>query len=379
MDVAIIGGGPAGSYLAYCLSREGIGATVYDDSHPREKPCGGGISSFAMRKFPIICGMPGDKAPGKRMTIVSPSGREAVIESPREDYCVSRRAFDGYLLRKAVDEGATLKRERVTGIARGRAWKLRTAKGVREADLIVGADGVNSIVRRHVAAPFRKEDLCFCYGCFTEVTRELSELEGLMKFLDGTAGYVWIFPRAEDCSIGVGSGAEGIGIARKELESVISRYASGARILSRWGAMIPMGRTPGFFSGSAAGDGWMLVGDAAGHVNPVTGEGILYAMWSASLASEAIASGDHMLYDSLWRREYGRDLAEGLRMRSRFYGRRSLELAVRLAGRSPTFGRLIYGMVDNEISGGSYWRALIGSVPRCLAESIAATVTPHGA
>ena len=360
MRIAIVGGGPAGSYLAYCLGKEGISATIFDDSHPREKPCGGGVSSFAMRKFPILGDLPAAKAPGKRMVIVAPSGREAVIEGENDDYCVSRKALDGYLLRRALDEGAVLKRERVTGIARGDAWKLRTREGVRRADLLIGADGANSIVRRAVIGPFRKEDLCFCYGCFTELTRELDELEGLMKFLDGTPGYAWIFPRAEDCSIGVGSGIEGIGVARRELDAVIRRYAAGARTLSRWGALIPMGRTDAFFRSRAAGDGWMLVGDAAGHVNPVTGEGILYALWSASLASEAIADGDPPLYESLWRAGYGGDLIGGMRSRRYLYNRNVLEMAVRLAGRSRTFGRMVYGVIDNEISLRGCLRALIG-------------------
>ncbi len=350
MRIAIVGGGPAGSYLAYCLGREGISATIFDDSHPREKPCGGGVSSFAMRKFPILADLPYGKSPGKRMVIVSPSGREAVIESGKEDYCVSRKDLDGYLLRRALDEGAVLKRERVTGISRGDEWKLRTPEGVRSADLLIGADGVNSIVRRRVSSPFRKEDICFCYGCFTELTRELDELEGLMKFLDGTSGYVWIFPRGGDCSIGVGSGIEGIAVARRELDAVMRRYARGARVLSRWGAMIPMGRTRAFFHSRAAGDGWMLVGDAAGHVNPITGEGILYALWSALLAAEAVADGDPRLYEGLWRKDYGGNLIGYMKSRRFFYNRNILEMAVRLAGRSRTFGSLVYGVIDSEIS-----------------------------
>ena len=90
-DIAIVGGGPAGAYLGYCLAKKGIKAVIFDDSHPREKPCGGGISSFALRKFPILKNIPKSKRIAKKITdmylnwILGLSSRTDKME--RFDFC----------------------------------------------------------------------------------------------------------------------------------------------------------------------------------------------------------------------------------------------------------------------------------------------------
>ena len=71
-----------------------------------------------------------------------------------------------------------------------------------------------------------------------------------------------------------------------------------------------MARDPTLWDNPCAGPGWALLGDAAGHVHPVTGEGTAYALWSAELLAQAFANGDPMAYEELWRTRYGQELAK---------------------------------------------------------------------
>jgi geranylgeranyl reductase family protein len=370
MRIAIVGGGPAGSYLGYCLASKGMEATIFDDSHPREKPCGGGLSSYALRKFPILRGLPSGKVGGRRMFLVSPSGREAMVEGKEEGWNVSRASLDGYLLGRATDAGARLVEERVLAVEKGSEWKIKTGKGFHKADILIGADGVNSLVRKSLIGPFRKEDLCFCYGFFTDVSRELEELEGIMKFYKGMMGYAWLFPRETDCSIGIGTDVEHMARAKIELEAFRKKYAGNVKVFKKWGALIPMARTADFFRSPASGKDWLLIGDAAGHVNPITGEGILYALWSAKLAANALERMEPESYDALWRREYGWDLIKGVEDRSLFYNRIGIELSLFLAKRSPKFGKFIYDAINSEVDAHNFMKRLIRESPSMIFECI---------
>ncbi|MGB2583861.1 MAG: dehydrogenase, partial [Dehalococcoidia bacterium] len=128
-DVAIIGGGPAGAYLGYCLAQNGILATIYDDSHPREKPCGGGVTPFALEKFPLLKGVPSSYSYVDKVLFISPEGDQAMVGG-RTIMNVSREHLDSYLLQTAIDSGAILIEEKVTGIEDKRdGWLIRTECG----------------------------------------------------------------------------------------------------------------------------------------------------------------------------------------------------------------------------------------------------------
>jgi flavin-dependent dehydrogenase len=98
------------------------------------------------------------------------------------------------------------------------------------------------------------------------------------------------------------------------------------RAISRFAAMFPLARNSDFFTLPCAGIDWILVGDAAGHVDPITGEGILYALWSSKLAAEAIRRNDLESFDNLWRKEYGNSLREKCAQRDAFYNPLMIEL-----------------------------------------------------
>ncbi len=367
MKITIIGGGPAGAYLGYCLAKEGVKATIFDDSHPREKPCGGGISSFAIRKFPILHEVPVGKSEDTKIRLISPGGREAIVEGEAESWAISRKHLDYFLLKGAKQEGCRVRKERVTKVEKCKdgGWKVKTKKRVEKADIIVGADGVNSIVRKKILGPIPKENLGICYGCFAK--SPLKEMT-VIKFLKGMEGYAWVFPREDHLSIGVGVEIKNGKFVKREFRKFMRDYASHVKPFTIWGAIIPLVKDPNFFSIPASGKDWIMIGDAAGHVDPITGEGITYAMWSAELASKALLHGNPESFDNMWRTEYGHNLGEGSEMRRIFFNDLALEISIKFASKSKTFGRILYELINSDQDYPTFNKRVFKELPKILWE-----------
>src|SRR5262245_13446922 len=169
-DVAIVGAGPAGAWAAYRLARGGVRVSLVDGSHPREKPCGGGVTGRALAlvgdaidcaALPVAtigqaCFAQRELSYGVRVPLSSGS---LVV--------ASRAAFDRALLEAAVRAGATLHASRALDVAVERdGVRVDTREGTIRAEWLIGADGANSLVRRRVAAPFRRDQLSVATGAF---------------------------------------------------------------------------------------------------------------------------------------------------------------------------------------------------------------------
>ena len=129
-------------------------------------------------------------------------------------------------------------------------------------------------------------------------------------------GYVWSFPRVDHASVGIGCrlGALPPQEIWQRLNRFLDDVCPGASKDRRWAALLPMAAGPMLWDNPCAGQGWALLGDAAGHVHPITGEGIAYALWSAELLAQAFADGDPVAYEELWRARYGQELARASEM-----------------------------------------------------------------
>jgi geranylgeranyl reductase family protein len=327
IEVAVVGGGPAGSYCAYCLAENGIYPVIFDHSHPREKPCGGMISPLAQEILPFLRELPIEQVKRKRIYIIPPSGKKISINIKKnEAICVSRLKFDQFLLNKALNMGAKWIQEKVVDVKRwGNFWKIKTNKHLYVAKKLVGADGINSIVREKVTIPLRNTDKGLCYGYFVE---DLENEEISFHFLPHRKGYIWVIPRKKFSSVGIGC-AEisrlSLSGLRKELDTFIARHYPEAKMISKWTALIPNIKDAKTLCNPVAGKTWILIGDAAGHVNPVSGEGIPYALLSGELAAQAIAENDLLLFEKLWRQSYGLNLLLAVKLRKWIYKRPILE------------------------------------------------------
>lgn len=371
-DIVIVGGGPAGAYLGYLLAKNGLQPVLFDHSHPREKPCGGGVSVRALEKFPLLLKIPGNKVLDKRMILISSKGKHVLLSGKKCAGVLSRKVLDSFLLERAINSGCRYIGEQVVNIQENdNIWQITTKKDVYNARFIVGADGAHSMVRKKILGPIPKADRGLCYGCFA--TSKKKEIPSF-KFYKRMQGYAWCFPRYDHLSIGVGMGAAYTYDIKKVFQEFLTTYYPHVTILSRWGAVIPNISHERFFSIPCAGTTWLVVGDAAGHVDPLTGEGILYALWSAALASEAIIHKDATLFDKLWRASYGATLRARCRLKRVMYNPYFLETSLGIALKSKTLSSLLYDLITNQIGQNDFAKNFIKTSPRIFKEYLCSAI-----
>jgi len=327
-DVVIIGGGPSGSLLAIRLARAGARVTLIDGSHPREKPCGGGVTGRALELLAgsVETGSIASVSIARARFVNASLQRSAAVGLTSGDLVVaSRRDLDGVLYRSAGDAGVQLVTSRATDIIEESGRRVvATADGRRfAAGWIVGADGANSLVRRRVAAPFTRRQLSIATGVYAH---GVSSQEIVIEMVADPPGYLWSFPRPGHLAVGVCAQAEA-SVTVDRLKTIVHGWLDTTGLgrnarLQAYSWPIPSLPAADFSTLPVAGPGWMTVGDAAGLVDPITREGIFFALQSARLAADALTApgGDAWRgYQDRVREEIGRDLARAARYKAGFF------------------------------------------------------------
>lgn len=330
-SVAVIGAGPAGAFCAERLARAGFAVTIYDPSHPREKPCGGGVTPGAFEKYPELASIRSAGRPASVVRMRGPRDRVLSVPLPRPIEIFSRRIFDSLLLDRARKAGAELRVERARQI-------FADAAGARvdsaRYDFVVGADGAASIVRRSLLGAKPGGPASYATAGFH--VDGLDEREIYIEFVREWPGYLWVFPRPGHCSVGVAApiGAEsGVKLSARVLEMLAKRYP-GSLDLARepYAASIPVG------GGSVAGPRFALIGDAANANDAISGEGIQHALDSAALLAGALdevgAEAAPALYTERWCSAAGGELEACARLARRLYRPLTVDFSLALAARS---------------------------------------------
>ncbi len=308
--------------------------TLVDGSHPREKPCGGGVTGRALAIVSAAIGDPPIAARVIRSARFtnSQAGTSATVSltalgiNADSDLVVASRAeFDRRLLEAACAAGATLKQARVADVAIESAGvRVHTSDGTLRADFLIGADGANSLVRRRVTAPFRRDQLSIATGFFAHGT---TSDEIAIELVANPAGYIWSFPRPTHLAIGICASADA-GVSSARLREMTRSWidaieiAPGAR-LEQYAWPIPSLSAADFSALAISGPRWLLVGDAAGMVDPITREGIFYALRSGDIAARALQSSDPArMYADEVHDEVGVELARAAQLQRRFFDAR---------------------------------------------------------
>jgi len=369
-DAAVVGAGPAGAWAAYTLARRGARVTIFDPSHPREKPCGGGVTGRALAV--VADAIDGARFPQRVIRsarfVDSRSGGMAVVPlatgSVRSDSLIvaSRTLFDAALFDAARRAGASVACARVTNVTvDADGVRIDTDGGTHRAGMVIGADGANSLVRRRVVQPFPRRHLSIATGFFAHGA---TSDEVVIELVADPAGYLWSFPRPDHLAIGMCAQADA-GISPAALRDQARdwtgrRHLADDARLEPYSWPIPSLDAWAFGALDLASERWALVGDAAGLVDPITREGIYFALLSGQWAADAIAGGRFPRdYTARIRDEIAPDLACAARFKAGFFRPAFMKLLVQALQRSAAVREILVDLVAGRQSYLSLkWRLL---------------------
>ena len=365
-DALIAGAGPAGAIAARDLARAGARVALVDASHPREKPCGGGVTGRALALARMAGGPEHDGGHAvDRVTFETQSSRAAVPLPDSECLRIfSRRDFDRMLLEEAIDAGATLVPERVRALSRsdGR-WTIAAGNLPLSAPWLLGADGPSGVVRKQVFRPFERSQISIAAGSFVDGV-ETSEI--VIRFVDRPRGYLWSFPRAGH--LAVGTCAQADETSPDAMHAIADRWLDGygpaaGRPRRRYAWPIPSLDAAGVDREVPAGDGWMLLGDAAGLVDPITREGIFFALRSGILAASALAARDPArAYAEAVRDELHEELRRAARLKAGFFRPRFTGLLVDALNQSAAIRGVMIDLIAGRQPYKGLKRRLVGTL-----------------
>ena len=350
-DVAVVGAGPAGSSATAVLARGGFKVILLEEHDRPGEPqhCAGMLTKEACRRLGIR--VPGDavQSEPERVTV---HYRGAVLEFGLDMYVLDRAAFDQHMADLAVKSGAELLTGyKVVGMSReGGLWVLRARTGPEvKAELVLGADGYKALSLRWAGLETRRE-VASCIQYELRLDREVDM--GTVSCYFGSSiapgGYAWVVPIGQrEVRVGLGV-RRAVRPAKHYLDALVSSLFPSATVLRRLAGLVttsgPLRR--------AYAEAFMAVGEAAGHVNPLTGAGIASSIASgraaALVASRALEGGDLSAgrlseHYRVWRSAVGRyhELAmEARRLLETVPGRELGDLALRASGSSGKTGLL---------------------------------------
>jgi geranylgeranyl reductase family protein len=403
-DAAVIvaGAGPAGSVAARTLSAAGIDALLVERGQfPRNKPCGGGITTRGLTRFPwlrqAIDGI--DIHSVAKLHLEAPDG--SVLKLSAEDpvgILIRRVEFDHALVKSAVQSGARLREgfeiTQVERAADGITLRSRTGETLR-APMVVAADGVHSVIAKRLGVNARWPTRSIAIDMMEETPhatlRAARPDEVWIAYAyRGLDGYSYIFPKTNHVNVGIGcllSHFKGEVAARPyDLQSgFVSALVASGELQGRSDRrhftpyLIPVGGPlPKTYD---QGGRVLFAGDAGGFVNGFTAEGIYYSMMSGELAAQAIVSAGARpersgpVYQRRWKREMGAELRDSVLIQRYLFGNHArVNHLVRGGSRMPWFttamidyvaGRRSYNSLRRDVllrSPGTamrlFWKAL---------------------
>lgn len=345
LPIAIVGGGPAGAFAGELLAAGGRKVVLFDEKLAWEKPCGGGLTHKALTQYPFLGESRAESKFIRHCELISPAGRRVQFELRQRLAIFSRFALNGLMLERARCSGAEVRQERVTGISGAAGdWRLVTPVGEYRADHLVFAAGARNPFRAQFLSALSPDDLMVTAGYFIPGDSAVVQIQ----FLKDISGYIWVFPRPDHVSAGIAAkmGQTSTADLRRLLEQWLSENKfslEGARFYSH---ILPAFRAHTLDQMKVSGAGWTMIGDSAGLVDPITGEGLYYALRSAELCAQALMAEKPAQYEAQLGEEILSELKIAARVSRRFYtgqvfGESVLERMISLAQQSASIRELM--------------------------------------
>jgi len=319
--VAVLGGGPAGAFAAERLAAAGLATVVFDEKLAWEKPCGGGLTYKAYHTYPFLLENTTPKKLITETVLSAPRARPATLRLSEPLLIYSRMDLNRLLLERAERAGARIEKARVLEIRpTASGWRLRTSGGTLDADFCVIATGARNPLR-DFGTQLTAQDTMSALGYYVPGDRAQIDIQ----FLPHLEGYIWVFPRCGHLSVGICGKGEPAASLRQRLENYMTQHGLNWKGAAFYSHLLPSLEAPAWKKNRVTGEGWLAVGDAAGLVDPITGEGLYYALRSADLAARALLSElggfaeKLQAYRRLLRRDFAADLEFGSRLARRIF------------------------------------------------------------
>jgi len=334
-EVVVVGAGPAGSTAAKHLSEQGISVLLIDkDKFPRKKACGGGIPVRLLKQFSYLEELIDSYS---YTGWVHSSFSKSKVQLQREKPTVAmvvREKFDHDLVKLAVAHGTTfMDGKTVTDlvISKDDATIMLDDESSITSHIVIGADGIWSTIAKKAGLASSRESIGVC--AFQEQKLGKATMDQWFKntrtlhvhlHFQGMSGYGWVFPKKEHLNVGIGEiiplkqKREGKNNLREKYQQYLVELKKQSLVPPSFGTgRIQGGATPLYPLDKTYADRVILCGDAAGLINPVTAEGIHYAMHSGKIAAEVV--GDALVshnysddalsqYQTRWKKQFGKDL-----------------------------------------------------------------------
>jgi flavin-dependent dehydrogenase len=288
-EYVIVGGGPSGAMCGEELARAGHTVDIFDEHLAWEKPCGGGLTYKATQYFPFLLDNPLPKKLIQKVEIISAEDHRAELDLQHPIVIYSRRILNGMLLDRAREAGARIHHSRVQSVDTSTERPRLCVDGEWcNCDFLVIAGGARNQFLPGTRA-LARDELEMTQGYFVPQTAE----QILIKFLPEFEGYIWSFPRADHISLGICGSMQAHTSA--ELRSHLQKFAGTEKIETANGKfyshVLPSPQVRTLSDRPVIGHNWALCGDAAAWVDPLTGEGLFYAMRSGEILGKSIAEG----------------------------------------------------------------------------------------
>ena len=316
-EYVIVGGGPSGAMCGEQLALAGNAVHIYDEHLAWEKPCGGGLTYKATQCFPFLLDNPHPKRLIHSVEIISAEDHRAKLDLQHPIVIYSRTVLNGLLLDRAQAAGCQIHHSRVQGVDTTGDKPMYSVDGqwCRADFLVVAAGARNQFLPG--TRPLSRDELEMTQGYFVPQTSE----EIIIKFLPDFEGYIWSFPRADHLSLGIcGSMASH---TSNELRSHLREFAAAEQIETEnarfYSHVLPSPKERTLSDRAVVGRAWALCGDAAAWVDPLTGEGLFYAMRSGEILGRSIAEGCPEKYPARVRASFSLELEFAARIVRRFY------------------------------------------------------------
>ena len=378
-EIAIVGGGPSGAMCGQRLARAGFDVTLYDERMEWEKPCGGGLTHKASVAYPFLLHGPYPKKLVHTVELFSSGAHRARLDLDHPIVIYSRAVLNGLLQERARAAGCRLVRSRVTQVdPAGERVRLTVGGAAHEADFAVIAAGARNALLPKTPR-LGRGDLEMTLGYFVPSTTDTIRV----KFLPRFEGYIWSFPRTDHLSVGIcGSMARH---TSQELRGLLEDFlreealsTEGARFYSH---VLPSPQMLTLRQRRIVDRNWAMVGDAAALVDPITGEGLYYALRSGELLAESLIAERPEQYPARVRADFSGELEFASRVARYVYGGRFLggsvtTRMVQFIGRSAAFRTLMADLFSGAQDYTSLKRRLWAQFGLTLSEVLASLLRP---